>query len=85
MSDGRFSKVVAHIVIRKIYTLHAGYKFQQTTFEIFLSYFLGFVISCKLPPLETICMKCQILFSRKNKNIISLLSVEFAHSIETPS
>ena len=31
---------------------------------------------------ETICMKCQILFSRKNKkSIISLLSAEFAHSV----
>ena len=29
-------------------------------------------------------MKCQILFSRKNKkNIISLSSAEFAHSIES--
>ena len=34
--------------------------------------------------LETICMKCQILFSGKNKkNIISLSSAEFAHSIAT--
>ena len=30
-----------------------------------------FGISCKLSPLETICMKCQILFSRKNKKNIS--------------
>ena len=28
--------------------------------------------------METIFMKCQILFSRKNKNIISLSSAEFA-------
>ena len=31
----------------------------------------GFDISCKLSPLETICMKCQNLFSRTNKNNIS--------------
>ena len=32
-------------------------------------------------PKETICMKCQIIFSRKNKkNIISLSSAEFVHS-----
>ena len=32
---------------------------------------------------ETICKKCQIQFSRKNKkNVISLSSVEFAHSME---
>ena len=29
----------------------------------------GFDISCKLPPIETICMKCQSLFSvENNKN-----------------
>ena len=27
----------------------------------------GFYISCKLSPLETVCMKCLILFFRKNK------------------
>ena len=31
----------------------------------------GFDISCKLSPKETICMKCQILFFRKNKKNIS--------------
>ena len=35
----------------------------------------GFDISCKLSPLETICMKCQILFSGKNKN--NMLSADF--------
>ena len=30
----------------------------------------GFCISCKLSPWETICMKCQILFSGKNKKNI---------------
>ena len=38
-----------------------------------------FDISCKLSPKETICMKCKILFSGKNKkNIIYLSSAEFA-------
>ena len=42
----------------------------------------GFHISCKLSPMETICMKCQNLFSGKNKKtIISLSSAEFVHSI----
>ena len=27
----------------------------------------GFDVSCKLSPVETICMKCQILFYLKNK------------------
>ena len=31
----------------------------------------GFDISCKLSPMETICMKCQIQFSGKNKKNIS--------------
>ena len=48
----------------------------------YFSYFsqeTGFGISCKLSPLETICMKCQNLFSGKNKqNIINLLSAVFA-------
>ena len=30
----------------------------------------GFDISCKLSPMETVCMKCQILFSGKNKKKI---------------
>ena len=37
----------------------------------------GFDISCKLSPVETICMKCQVLFSGKNnKNITNLSSAE---------
>ena len=38
----------------------------------------GFDISCKLSPVVTICMECQILFSGKNKNIISLSFAEFS-------
>ena len=38
-----------------------------------------FDISCALSPIETIGMKCQIVFSRKNKkNIINLWSTELA-------
>ena len=32
----------------------------------------GFDISCKLCPIETICVKCQILFSEKNKKNITI-------------
>ena len=32
----------------------------------------GFDISCKLSPLETICMKCQNLFSGKKEKISSM-------------
>ena len=42
---------------------------------IFFSYLpqeTGFDISCKLSPMETICMQCQILFpGKKNKKNIS--------------
>ena len=31
---------------------------------------IGFGISCKLSPMETICMKCQTLFSEKQKRKI---------------
>ena len=42
----------------------------------------GFDISCKLSLMETICMKCQILFSEKNKkNIINLSSAELAKRV----
>ena len=34
----------------------------------------GIDISCKLSPLETICMKCQILFPGENKKTITKLS-----------
>ena len=51
----------------------------------YFSYFswkTGFVISCKLSPMETICMKCCILFSVKNKKIIiNLSSAELAQRV----
>ena len=62
--------------------------FGRRHFEIYFLYFLylkyisyfsqktGFDISCKLSPKETICMKCQILFSGKNKKNINLSSAE---------
>ena len=43
----------------------------------------GFDISCKLSPMEIICMKCQILFPGKNKKNINLSSAENAHRVET--
>ena len=42
----------------------------------------GFDISCKLSPMETICIKCQIMFSGKNKkNVIILSSAELAQRV----
>ena len=54
---------------------------QQTTNWWYFSYFsqkTGFDISCKLSPLETICMKCQSCFLskiRKNISICCLLKI----------
>ena len=52
----------------------------------YFSYFsqkIGFDISCKLSPEETICMKHQSLFSGKNKKISSifLLSAKSAQRL----
>ena len=58
------------------------------TADDILKYFLyisqktGFDILCKLSPMESICMKCQILFSGKNKkNITKLSSAELAKRV----
>ena len=54
-------------------------------FKIFFLFFpeTGFDISCKLSPQETICMKCQSLFSGKKnkKNIINLLSAVYVQRV----
>ena len=62
-----------------------GKNFSRQHYEI-LFYFSprkqNLTTLCKLSPKETVCMKCQILFSGKNKkNIISLSSAEFARSM----
>ena len=58
-----------------------GKIFSRWYFSYF-SYFsqkTGFDILCKLSPIKTICMKCQILFSGENKKtIINLSSAELA-------
>ena len=61
-----------------------GKIFSRWHFEIFFFFFpekqdLIFHANC---PLETICMKCQILFHGKNKKyIINLLSAELAQRV----
>ena len=61
-----------------------GILFSRQHIEIFFFFFFslqktGFDISCKLSPKETVCMKCQSLFSGENmKNIVNLLSAELA-------
>ena len=56
-----------------------------TSADNILKYFylfqkIGFDISCKLSPLEMICMKYQSLFSWQNKKILNLPSAELAKS-----
>ena len=49
-------------------------KIVNRQFEVFFLNFsqkMGFDFSCKLSPQETICIKCQSLFSGKNKKNIS--------------
>ena len=40
---------------------------QLAIFFSYISQQIGFDMSCKPSPLETLCMECQILFSEKNK------------------
>ena len=64
-----------------------GKKFSRRHFEIFFLFFqkIGFGISYKLSPLETVCLKCQSLFTWKNKkNVINLLSADFAQGVVKP-
>ena len=66
--------MVYHVIFSMLNTL-----VKSTTDNILkhFSYFsqkTGFDSSCKLSPMETICMKCQILFSGKNKKTIANLS-----------
>ena len=55
-------------------TVRSSSYFSQTT---------GFDISCKLSPLETICMKLRILFSEKKnkKNVTNLPPAELAQGV----
>ena len=59
-----------------------GKNFSRGYFENFFIIFsqkIEFV--SQLTPKETVCLKSQILFSRKNRKNISLSSAEFAHSL----
>ena len=81
--------------LRRPFHSYSSYLFEQFTLSMlgkkktaddilkYVSRKTGFGISFKLcPPYETICMKCQSLFSRKNKkNIINLLSAEFVKKV----
>ena len=78
LPDSRHTKLVycilAHSMIGKNFTLK------------YFSQKMGFDISCKSSPKETICMKCKCLFSGWGrggirKNSVSLLSAELAQRV----
>ena len=66
-------------------SLMLGKNFSRQHFDFFFLFFSDFFIFLffsEKPPEETTCMKCQRLFSGKNKkNIINLASAEFAHRV----
>ena len=81
----QFINLVKNVVIDLTYLslrLALWVKFSADNILKYFSYFskkTGYDISCKL---ETICMKCQILFFGKNKkNIINLSSAENAQRV----
>ena len=65
-------------------TLSCWVHFSADDILKYFSYFpqkIGFDILCKLTSMETICMKCQILLSEKNKKIY-LSSAELAQGCQ---
>ena len=67
------------------FTINAKALWVKFSADDILKYFpqkTGFDISCKLSTLETICMKCQILFWEENKEkVISLSSAELKREL----
>ena len=53
------------------------FKISRSNIEIFFSFFPG----NRIKHFEAIGMKCQFLFTGKNKKNINLLSAEFAHRV----
>ena len=74
---GNAQYVVTHLLTHNI--LGKVFSRRHTALFSYFSKKTGFDSSCKLSPMETICMKCQILLSWKNKsNIINLWSAELS-------
>ena len=81
----KMSSATVTVVISTLINTALWVKFSADDILKYFSYFpqkTGYDISCKLSPKETICMKCQILFSEKNKkNIINLSSAKNAQRV----
>ena len=73
------------MVLKEYLTLSTLGKIFSRQHLKYFSYFsqkTGYDISCKLSSKETICMKCQILFSGENKkNVINLSFAENAQRV----
>ena len=66
----RINRKAADIGSLNIFQSTGKFSRRQTDISYF-SQKIDFGISCKLSPQETICLKCQSLFSGKNKKYIS--------------
>ena len=79
------SRAVFHIALFVCLMLRTPGKIfsrQQFEFFFYFSHRTEFDILCKLSPMETVCMKYQILFSGKGKkNITNLLSAKLAQRL----
>ena len=75
-----FIRATLVIMVLNCKPLPLHQQIQQTTLMIFCLVFplkIGFYISCKFSPEETIYMKCQRLFSERNKKkYFKMLSAE---------
>ena len=70
-----YTSIISGAIANSVLTITTLWAFSadDKLIMVYFSYFykkIGFDISCKLSPYETICMKC-ILFSVKNKKNIS--------------
>ena len=78
-----FSVVLLQCVFTKLFSLTFSTSCANSADDELVNFFLyskktSFVISCKLSPVGTICMKCQVPFSRKNKkNILKCHLLKF--------
>ena len=74
--------LLSRVILLTLSTLGKIFSRRHIDWFSYFSQKTGFDISCKLSQLETICMKCQILFSGKNKkNITNLSSAELAKRV----
>ena len=84
-TEGLLHMKIYALFVSWLYCLALWVKFSADNilkYFSFVSQKTGFDISCKLSPMETICIKCQIQFFGKNKkNIINLLSAECDHRV----